>query len=123
MLELGNYITGICRDFRSEPWTNDPTKFNHRLILVRPYADQYGNEQTDVTVVDVNQEDVQQVQSLVAKFRDKAVICPVVHSARAGGRNGAWLSTRLPKHAPIQLLDDVIKLPATDKKASNISVA
>ena len=109
MLALGNYVLGICKDFRSEPWNNDPTKFNHRLIISRPYHDQYGNEQTDVTVVDINQEDVQAVQTQVAQFRDKAVVCPVAQVARAGGRNGAWLSVRMPKHEKLQLLDSVLK--------------
>lgn len=108
-LQLGSYVVGICKDFRSEPWNTDPTKFNHRLIISRPYSDQYGNEQTDVTIIDINSDDVHAVQNQVASFRDKAIICPVAVAARAGGRNGAWLASRMPKQGQLQLLDKVVQ--------------
>ena len=108
-LQLGSYVVGICKDFRSEPWSTDPTKFNHRLIISRPYSDQYGNEQTDVTIIDINSDDVHAVQNQVASFRDKAIICPVAIAARAGGRNGAWLASRMPKQGQLQLLDKVVQ--------------
>lgn len=115
MLELGNYVIGICRDFRVEPWAKDPTKFNRVLIIARPYSDQYGNEQTDVTRIDINQEDVQSIQSQVAALREKPVVCPIVYSARTGGKNGAWLSARLPREAKLQLLDSVVKQAVPQK--------
>lgn len=114
-LQLGSYVVGICKEFRSEPWNNDPTKFNHRLIISRPYLDQYENEQTDVTIIDINTDDVHAVQNQVASFRNKAIICPVAMVARAGGRNGAWLSTRMPKNEKLQLLDSVVKQLAVQK--------
>lgn len=101
-IKNGEYIVGVLKELITEPWSNDSTKFNHRLILVSPYIDNYGNNQTDVNRVDVLPDDLQNFKDQVNKFKDKKVIVPCVNRARSGGRKGAWLSKFVPKGSSIQ---------------------
>lgn len=93
----GFFVTGIFHSVLSEAWTNDPSKFNHRIILNNPYQDQFGNPQTEVIRIDISQEDLPILQAQSSRIAGKQVIVPVICMARAGGKTGAWLSVRMPK--------------------------
>ena len=101
----GTYCVGIMNGFVSQPWTNDPNKFNHRILLANPYLDNNGFQQTEVITIDVSADDVQRVQGLCNQLKDKQVIVLTRFDARKGGKNGAWLSRFMPRGANIQTLD------------------
>lgn len=103
-LQNGFQAIGIMNGFQSIPWKNDPSKFNHRLLLANPYLDGNGFNQTEVISVDVSHEDVQRVQRLADELKGKQVILPCRCEAKKGGKNGAWLSKFLPKGSNIQVV-------------------
>lgn len=103
-IENGLYVVGVVQGFVSEPWRNDKTKFNHRLVIRRDYQDRYGNPAQDYENIDVMNDDVQRIQAFAAENKDKRVMCPVNKQARQGGKNGAWMSTYLPSGLPIQVI-------------------
>ena len=107
----GTFVCGIFNTVVSEPWSSDPSKFNHRIILNNPYEDQYGNQQTEVIRVDINPEDLQTLQQQAPRIAGKQVIIPVICQARQGGRSGAFLSVRMPKGSRLQF-------PAAEKSAA-----
>ncbi|MDH2435387.1 hypothetical protein QCD60_23025 [Pokkaliibacter sp. MBI-7] len=98
-LQFGEYVCGVVQDVISEPWSSDPTKFNHRVLMIRPYSDQYGNPQTDVMQIDIAAEEVQPMRAQLQHFRGQPALLQVVAQARSGGRNGAWLRRFKPKGA------------------------
>lgn len=76
------------------------TYVNHDLgVLVGSYQDDYGVTHQDVLNVSINKDDLARVSAMVEKHKEKQVIFPVLVNARVGGKNGAWLSTYLPKDA------------------------
>ncbi|WP_027855002.1 hypothetical protein [Marinobacterium litorale] len=93
----GYFVIGNFHSVQSEPWRNDETKFNHRIILNNPYEDQFGNPQTEVIRVDISQEDLPTLQAQAGRIQGQQVMVPVVCNARKGGSTGAWLSVRMPK--------------------------
>jgi len=109
MIELqnGTFCVGIMHGFISQPWSNDPNKFNHRVLLTNPYLDGNGFQQTEVITIDISQDDVQRVQSLCNQLKDKQVIIYTRFDARKGGKNGAWLSRFMPRGSSIQLLNSL----------------
>lgn len=98
----GFFVAGEFHSVVSEPWSNDASKFNHRIILNNPYQDQYGNQQTEVIRIDISPDDLQVLQGQSPRIQGKQVIVPVVCSARIGGKTGAWLSVRMPKGSRLQ---------------------
>lgn len=95
--------------FVSEPWSNDKTKFNHKIILSNPFLDSNGFQQTEVMSIDIAHDDVHRVQQLSSELKGKQVILPCIFNARKGGKNGAWLSRFMPKGSIIQALPDSFK--------------
>jgi len=115
-MKSGVYLYGRCVGFQSEPWSNPQTGAsgtNFTLGIARDYQDNWGNQQTDVTRVSVSQDDVARVQELANKFKDKPVEVQIVQLARKGGKNGAWLSTFLPKGGLLALAPTSAELKAT----------
>lgn len=104
VLNNGFHAVGIFHEFKSSPWANDPTKFNHRILLANPFQDANGFNQTDVVFIDVSNQDVERIRGLESNFKGKQVIIPCRFEAKKGGKNGAWLSKFLPKGAQIQPL-------------------
>jgi hypothetical protein len=93
----GFFVVGMFHSVVSEPWRNDPTKFNHRLIVTNQYKDGLGMPQTEVIRVDISADDLPVLQQQAPRVQGKQVMVPVVCSARTGGRDGAWLAVRMPK--------------------------
>lgn len=108
-IQNGFQAVGIMHGFVSEPWANDNTKFNHKVILANPFLDGNGFQQTEVMSIDVAHDDIQRVQQLAESLKGKQVIMPCVCSARKGGKTGAWLSRFMPKGSPIKALSELLK--------------
>ncbi len=75
-VQNGFQAVGIMHGFQSEPWRNDPTKFNHRILLANPFLDGNGFQQTEVLSIDIAHDDVQRVQQLANELKGKQVILP-----------------------------------------------
>ena len=108
-IENGFQAVGIMHGFQSEPWRNDPTKFNHRILLTNPYLDGNGFQQTEVMSIDIPHDDVNRVQQLANTLKGKQVILPCRCEAKKGGKTGAWLSRYLPKGSNIYAFNELIK--------------
>lgn len=108
-VQNGFQAVGIMHGFVSEPWSNDNTKFNHKIILANPFLDGNGFQQTEVMSIDIAHDDVQRVQKLANELKGKQVIIPCSCNARKGGKNGAWLSRFMPKNSIIQALPETMK--------------
>lgn len=108
-IQNGFQAVGIMHGFQSEPWRNDPTKFNHRILLSNPFLDGNGFQQTEVMSIDVAHDDVQRVQGLANEYKGKQVILSCRCDARKGGKSGAWLSRFLPKGSNIMVLATLLK--------------
>ena len=102
------YGTAECTP--PQTWSNDPTKFNHRLHLVSQYNDNYGYVQTQHINIDVNAEDLTRVQEFCNINNGSQVIVQVNNTARKGGKSGAWLSQYMPKDAEIIVLQTKTQL-------------
>jgi len=103
-MKAGTYVTGIIKGFKSTPWKNDPTKFNHKLgLVVGSYQDEWGTDHEQLQAVDIQAADVERVRKLAADHQGTLAIVPAVFRARPGGRDGAWLSVFMPQQAEIQL--------------------
>lgn len=98
----GFFVVGQFHSVVSEPWSSDPNKFNHRLVVTNQYEDRFGMPQTEVITVDISPDDLNILQQQAPRAAGKQVMVPVVCSARQGGRNGAWLSVRMPKGSKLQ---------------------
>lgn len=98
----GYFVVGEFHSVVSEPWATDQSKFNHRLIVTNQYQDSIGMPQTDVIRIDLSADDLTVIQQQAPRIQGKQVMVPVVCSARKGGRNGAWLSVRMPKGSKLQ---------------------
>lgn len=109
MVQNGFQAVGIMHGFQSEPWRNEPTKFNHRILLANPFLDSNGFQQTEVMSIDISHDDVQRVQQLANELKGKQVILPCRCDAKKGGKSGVWLSRFLPKGSNIMELTDLIK--------------
>ena len=107
----GTFVVGEFNQVKSEPWSTDQTKFNHRLVLNNPYDDSYGNKQVEVITVDISPDDLSVIQRQSSALVGKQVLVPVVCQARPGGRTGAWLSRRMPKGSKIMLAPQVKEVP------------
>ena len=105
-IQNGYQVVGIMHGFQSEPWRNDPTKFNHKLLLTNPYLDGHGFQQTEVMSIDIAHDDVQRVQQIANEFKGKQVIFPCRCDAKKGGKSGVWLSRFLPKGSTIVALSE-----------------
>jgi hypothetical protein len=108
-VQNGFQAVGIMHGFQSEPWRNDATKFNHKILLANPYFDGNGFQQTEVISIDVAHDDVQRVQKIANELQGKQVILPCRCDAKKGGKSGAWLSRFLPKGSQIVALTDLLK--------------
>jgi hypothetical protein len=103
-MKAGTYVVGVVKGFSSQPWTKDPTKFNHRLgLVVGGYQDEWGVDHESIQTVDIQAADVERVKKFAADHLGRAVIVPAVYRARPGGRDGAWISCFMPKEAEITL--------------------
>jgi hypothetical protein len=109
LIQNGFQAIGIMHGFQSEPWRNEPTKFNHKILLSNPYLDGNGFQQTEVISIDIAHDDVQRVQKLANELQGKQVILPCRCDAKKGGKSGAWLSRFLPKGSQIIALTDLLK--------------
>ena len=109
-MQNGTFVIGEFNQVKSEPWSTDATKFNHRIVLNNPYQDQYGNGQVEVITIDVSPEDLPIIQKQSSAIVGKQVMIPVVCQARAGGRNGAWLSRRMPKGSKIMMTPKIAEV-------------
>ncbi len=105
----GTFVAATMSGFVSQPWVNNPEKFNHRIILANPYVDNNGFNQTEVITIDVSHDDIQRVQQLCTQLRDKQVIVFCSFQARQGGKSGAWLSRFMPRGSEILLTSDLLK--------------
>lgn len=83
-LEDGNYVVGVLGAVNSRPWANDPSKFNHEIVISRPYNDGYGNPQTDVTTISIGSNDLAAVQAQVGRYQGQRVVCPCVVRLKKG---------------------------------------
>jgi hypothetical protein len=108
-VQNGFQAVGIMHGFQSEPWRNDPTKFNHRILLANPFLDSNGFNQTEVISIDIAHDDVRRVQQLANELKGKQVILPCRCDAKKGGKSGAWLSRFLPKGSMILELSQLLK--------------
>lgn len=104
----GNYLIGVMQGFESKPWATDPTKFNHKLFIVNQFEDRFGNIQSNYDALNINPEDVQRVQQIANSMNGKQVIVPVIYQAKKGGKDGAWLDSRLPKGGLIAELQEFL---------------
>lgn len=111
-LGFGNYAIGVFTEFESTAWKNDPSKFNHHIIISQEYQDRYGNPQTEVLRIEVMQDDVQAIGSQVTQLRGKQVVCPVRHDMKKFG-DRSWMAVTLPRQGLIYPYETVIK---TDSK-------
>lgn len=109
----GIFIQGEFLQLKSEPWKKDPTKFNHRLILINTFEDQDGCPQTDKFMVDITPEDLPILQQQAPRITGKSVIVPVVVSARAYGGREPFISYYMPKGSKILLA----AVPEAERKA------
>lgn len=107
-IQNGFQAVGIMHGFKSEPWRNDPTKFNHRILLTNPFLDGNGFQQTEVMSIDIAHDDVTRIQQLANDLKGQKVILPCRCDAKKGGKSGAWLSRFLPKGSLIQALSEDI---------------
>ncbi|MFT5298158.1 MAG: hypothetical protein ACI9YH_004205 [Colwellia sp.] len=105
-IKNGFQAVGIMHGFQSDPWRNDPSKFNHRILLANPFLDGNGFQQTEVMSIDIAHDDVHRVQQLANELKGKRVILPCRCDAKKGGKNGAWLSRFLPKGSNIMALQE-----------------
>ena len=64
-IQNGFQAVGIMHGFKSEPWINVPTNFNHRILLANPFLDGNGFQQTEVMSIDV-----QRVPQLANEFKE-----------------------------------------------------
>lgn len=110
----GIFVQGEFLQLKSEPWKKDPTKFNHRLILVDTFQDQDDCPQTNKYMIDVTPEDLPIIQQQAPRLVGKVVIVPVVASARAYGGREPFISYRMPKDTKIMLA----AVSEADRKAS-----
>lgn len=92
----GMYVAGKCEGFESTPWRNDPNKYNHRIGISREFTGQFGAVEKKIEVIDVPQDFVSKFQAQAQQLKGQQVIIRVVAQARAGGRNGAFLSLFAP---------------------------
>jgi len=104
-LNNGFHAVGIFHAFKSIPWSNDATKFNHRILLANPFEDANGFQQTEVISIDISYEDVARVKELESSHKGKQVIIPCRLEARKGGKSGAWLSRFMPKGSLVTMLN------------------
>ena len=100
-VQNGEYVVGVLQELKTEPWRNDPSKVNHKLIVTNPYNDSYGNPQTEVKTIDVSGESLSYLNDFIAKNKGQRVMIPIRTQAKVGGRNGAWLSRYMPKETEI----------------------
>lgn len=93
----GFFLCGILEGFASTPWTNDASKFNHRLGISRVFEDEWGNESRETVRVDVPLQSVEMMRKQAEMLKGKAVMVRVVPQARQGGKTGVWLSVFVPQ--------------------------
>lgn len=114
-MKQGLFLYGVCKGFLSEPWSKPQTGasgVNYTLGVARVYEDKWGQEQEEIVNVSVNKEDADRINELANKFKGKPVEVQVFQMARTGGKNGAWLSTILPKGGLIALAATSTELKA-----------
>ena len=107
-LQNGRYYVGTIQNFESVPWTTDPTKFNHRLVMINQYDDRYGNSQTQYENFNVHPEDIQRIQTLANSAKGEQVIFAMGAQAKKGGKNGAWLDQYIVKGTPVYKLEEFL---------------
>ncbi len=101
----GEYIAGTMLGYSETPWKNDANKFNRTVgVMTGQYTDQYGQSHSNTISVDVQFDDAERIKAIAEKTKGSSVMIPVVHVAKAGGKNGAWLSRFIPKGAEIKVL-------------------
>lgn len=102
----GEFIIGTMLGYSETPWVNDPTKFNRKVgIVTSEYLDQFGQSQTQTVTVDISFEEAAKVAQVAEKLKGKEVIVPCISLAKAGGKNGAWLSRFMPKGSEIRIFN------------------
>ena len=76
-VQNGEYVVGVLQELKTEPWRNDPSKVNHKLIVTNPYNDSYGNPQTEVKTIDVSGESLSYLNDFIAKNKGQRVMIPI----------------------------------------------
>ena len=104
-IQTGFTLTGIFKGFRSTPWKNDPTKFNHRIGIATLKDDGYGGQSENLIEVDILQEDIPRIQQSQNDYLGKYVMINVVPMAKGK----SWLSCFMPKGSEIKNLATVLK--------------
>ncbi len=102
----GTYVVGHFLGYEEKAWANDATKYNRRIgIKTSEYETSFGQVGSNVQLVDIQSQDVDYIKNSINDLDGKLVKVPVVFRARAGGRNGAFLSCFMPKDARISPID------------------
>jgi len=95
--QSGFYVCGQVVGFAERPWQSDPSKVNYEIGIGRPYTNDFGQPDVDVTRVQVPADRAAELRAVVEKLRGKFVSVRVVVNARKGGRDGAFLSVYMPR--------------------------
>lgn len=103
-MKNGQYIQGEFLLLKSEPWKNDSTRFNHRLIIVNTYQDNDGCTQTEKFQIDVLPDDLPILQAQAPRITGKTVLCPVRVSAKQFGSRDPYVSYLLPPGSKLVLI-------------------
>jgi len=99
--QAGLYLFGQVVGVSERPWSSDAFKFNYEVGIGRPYVNEWGEPDTDVTRVVVPADRWQEVKAAAEKFKGQMVSVRVIASARKGGRDGAFLSFFMPKQSDL----------------------
>jgi hypothetical protein len=108
----GSFIAGRLIGYNESPWSsNGRSGVNRRLgIVARSYTDTFGQTQEETTTVDIPEQMVPYVQSIVDKNIGKEIIIPCIFQAKKGGLQGAFLSIYMPKDSVITISTAVQKV-------------
>lgn len=109
-MKLGKIVIGKYVGYSKTPWTNDPSKFNHRVCLeVGNRTDEFGVVHPENLVMDIDPSDV-------CKFDDmsnKVVRVDLAFRMKEARNGNKWLSVWIPKGSDVV----EIKTPSEVKKA------
>jgi hypothetical protein len=103
-MEKGHYIVGIYLGYKEEPWTKGNGTNRKIGLQTNEYLDDFEQVVKTTTRVDVSPEHSNYYKSHHDELIGKLVMVPVLAKARAGGKEGAWLSLYQPKNTEISVL-------------------
>jgi hypothetical protein len=106
ILENGTFVIGILSQLVTEPWaSNGKSGTNYRLAISSPYEDRFGNPQTEVTTIDVASDEHARVWGECKELVGKRIAVPCRHTARQGGKTGAWVARFMPKNTSVTVVE------------------